>query len=86
VESVNNNLEDPLIIAGKKYTSRLLLGTGKYKDIEESSLAIKASGAQIITVAIRRTNIGQKPDEPNLLDVISPDHDETGKALLHWRR
>ena len=73
MESVNNNLEDPLIIAGKEYTSRLLLGTGKYKDMEETGLAIKASKAQIITVAIRRTNIGQKPDEPNLLDVISPE-------------
>ncbi len=62
-----------LTIAGKTYTSRLLLGTGKYKDMEETRLAIEASGSQIITVAIRRTNIGQNPDEPNLLDVIPPD-------------
>ncbi|MCK5717662.1 MAG: thiazole synthase [Thiomargarita sp.] len=62
-----------LIIADKNYHSRLLVGTGKYKDLEETRLAIEASGAQIVTVAIRRTNIGQNPDEANLLDVISPD-------------
>ncbi len=61
---------DPLIIAGKNYRSRLLVGTGKYRDNEETRLAIEASGAEIITVAIRRTNIGQNPEEPNLLDVI----------------
>jgi len=65
---------DPLTIAGKAYYSRLLVGTGKYKDLEETRLAIEASGAEIVTVAIRRTNIGQDPDEPNLLDVLSPDH------------
>jgi len=70
---VKNTLEDPIVIAGKTYTSRLLLGTGKYKDMEETALAIEASGSQIITVAIRRSNIGQDPDEPNLLDVISPE-------------
>ena len=64
---------DPLIIAGKTYTSRLLVGTGKYKDLEETGAAIAASGAEIVTVAVRRTNIGQNPDEPNLLDVINPD-------------
>lgn len=63
----------PLTIAGKNYTSRLLVGTGKYKDLDETRLAIEASGAQIVTVAIRRTNIGQEPNQPNLLDVISPD-------------
>jgi thiazole synthase len=61
---------DPLIIAGKNYRSRLLVGTGKYHDNEETRHAIEASGAEIITVAIRRTNIGQNPGEPNLLDVI----------------
>ncbi len=66
------NQNDPLIIAGKNYHSRLLVGSGKYKDLEETRLATEASGAEIITVAIRRTNIGQNPDEPNLLDVISP--------------
>jgi thiazole synthase len=61
---------DPLIIAGKPYASRLLIGTGKYKDFAETRAAVEASGAQIVTVAIRRTNIGQNPDEPNLLDAI----------------
>jgi len=64
---------DPLIIAGKSYGSRLLTGTGKYKDTEETRLATEASGAEIITVAIRRTNIGQNPGEPNLLDVLPPN-------------
>lgn len=64
---------DTLTIAGKAYASRLLVGTGKYKDLAETQAATEASGAQIITVAIRRTNIGQNKDEPNLLDVISLD-------------
>ncbi|MGH8528520.1 MAG: thiazole synthase [Nevskiales bacterium] len=63
---------DPLLIAGKRYRSRLLLGTGKYKDLQQTRLAIEASGSEIITVAIRRTNIGQNPNEPNLLDVLPP--------------
>jgi len=62
-----------LIIAGRKFKSRLLVGSGKYKDLNETKLATEASGAEIITVAIRRTNIGQDKNEPNLLDVISPD-------------
>ncbi len=65
--------DTPLTIAGKTYKSRLLVGSGKYKDLEETRLATEASGADIITVAIRRTNIGQNPDEPSLLEVISPD-------------
>lgn len=64
---------DDLIIAGKRYQSRLLVGTGKYKDLSETGAAIAASQAEIVTVAIRRTNIGQNPDEPNLLEVISPE-------------
>jgi thiazole synthase len=64
---------DPLVIAGVEYRSRLLVGTGKYKDLEETRNATEASGAEIVTVAIRRSNIGQNPDEPNLLDVIPPD-------------
>ncbi len=64
---------DTLNIAGVEYHSRLLVGTGKYKDFEETREAIVASGAQIVTVALRRTNIGQNPNEPNLLDIISPD-------------
>jgi thiazole synthase len=63
---------DPLIIAGKPYSSRLLVGTGKYKSFGETRAAVEASGAQIVTVAIRRTNIGQNPNEPNLLDAIPP--------------
>ena len=61
---------DPLVIGGKSYRSRLLIGTGKYRDFAETRAAVDASGAQIVTVAIRRTNIGQNPDEPNLLDAI----------------
>lgn len=64
---------EKLVIAGKEYDSRLLVGTGKYKNLEETRAAIEASGAEIVTVALRRTNIGQNPDEPSLLDVISPD-------------
>ena len=64
---------DTFTVAGKAYTSRLLVGTGKYKDLAETQAAVEASGAQIITVAIRRTNIGQNKDEPNLLDVIPLD-------------
>ncbi len=63
-------MNDPLIIAGVSYRSRLLVGTGKYKDLEETRLATEASGAQIVTVAVRRSNIGQNPNEPNLLDVL----------------
>jgi len=62
-----------LSIAGKSYHSRLLVGTGKYRDFTETLAAVEASGARIITVAIRRTNIGQHPNEPNLLDVLSPE-------------
>ena len=65
-------MKDPLVIAGKSYGSRLLVGTGKYKDFDETKRAIEASGANIVTVAIRRTNIGQKAGEPNLLDAIPP--------------
>ncbi len=64
---------DPLLIAGKTYTSRLLTGTGKFKDLDETRRATEAAGAEIVTVAIRRTNIGQNPGEPNLLDVLPPD-------------
>ncbi len=64
--------KDFLCIAGVNYPSRLLVGTGKYKDLQETRAAIIASGAQIVTVAIRRTNIGQDKDMPNLLDVVPP--------------
>ncbi len=62
----------PLVIAGRTYHSRLLVGTGKYRDFEETRQAIEASGAEIVTVAIRRTNIGQEAGQPNLLEVIPP--------------
>ena len=64
---------DPLHIGSRTFNSRLLVGTGKYTDLAQTGEAIAASGAQIVTVAIRRVNIGQKKDEPNLLDVISPE-------------
>ena len=65
--------DDALVIAGKAYSSRLLTGTGKFKDLDETRRATEAAGAEIVTVAIRRTNIGQDPGEPNLLDVLPPD-------------
>jgi len=68
-----NEMNDALVIAGKSYHSRLLVGTGKYKDFTETRAAIDASGAQIVTVAIRRTNIGQNENEPSLLDYLPPD-------------
>ena len=72
----NENLtlahQDPLVIAGRAFRSRLLVGTGKYKDFAQTRAAIDASGAEIVTVAIRRTNIGQNPNEPSLLDHLPP--------------
>lgn len=68
-----SQVSDSLVIAGTEYQSRLLVGTGKYKDMDETRAAIEASGAEIVTVAVRRTNIGQNPGEPNLLDIITPD-------------
>jgi len=65
-------MQDTLKIGQREFTSRLLLGTGKYKDLVETRTAVEASGAEIVTVAIRRTNIGQNPGEPNLLDVLPP--------------
>jgi thiazole synthase len=64
---------DPLTIAGRRYASRLLVGTGKYRDLDETRAAVEASGAEIVTVAVRRTNIGQEAGEPSLLDVLPPD-------------
>ena len=71
--SSNTPSDSPLVIAGKEYSSRLLTGSGKYKDLEETRLATEAAGAEIVTVAIRRSNIGQDPNEPNLLDAIPPE-------------
>ncbi len=68
-----STLNDPLVVAGRSYRSRLLVGTGKYRDFAQTRDAIVASGAQIVTVAIRRTNIGQDAKEASLLDALPPD-------------
>lgn len=73
VQAIGGGQQDFFTLAGRNYHSRLLVGTGKYRDLQETRQAIEVSGAEIVTVAIRRTNIGQNPGEPNLLDVISPD-------------
>jgi len=67
----NTNTNDNFVIAGKEYNSRLIIGTGKYKSFEENALALEASGAEIITVALRRVNV-MKKDEPKLQDFIDP--------------
>jgi thiazole synthase len=64
---------DSFTVAGRRFSSRLLVGTGKYKDMDETRRAIEASGAEVVTVAVRRTNIGQTPGEPNILDVLPPE-------------
>ena len=66
-------MDDVLKVGARSFRSRLLVGTGKYKDLAQTAAAVAASGAEIVTVAIRRTNIGQNPDEPNLLDVLPPN-------------
>ena len=66
----NQDKKDKLVIAGREYGSRLLVGTGKYRDLEQTRAAVEASGAGIVTVAIRRVNLGQHPGQPNLLDVL----------------
>ena len=66
-------LDRPLVIAGKTYSSRLLTGTGKFKDMQQTRLATEAAGSQIITVAVRRSNIGQDKDQPSLLEILPPD-------------
>jgi thiazole synthase len=70
---MSHSKADHLTIDGIKYTSRLLVGTGKYKDFEETKNAIETSSAEIVTVALRRVNLGQNKDEPSLLEIISPD-------------
>jgi thiazole synthase len=70
---MSNTNSDSFTIAGQTFTSRLLVGTGKYKDFNESQAAIEASGAEIVTVAVRRTNIGQDKNEPNILDILPPE-------------
>ena len=69
----NIYVQESIVIAGRTFQSRLLVGTGKYKDFEETKLAIDESGAQIVTVAIRRVNLGQDSSEPSLLDFLPPD-------------
>ena len=73
INATNQSAEDPLLIAGRSYQSRLIIGSGKYRDFEQNRDALEASGAQIVTVAIRRVNLGQNSGEPSLLDVISPN-------------
>ena len=67
------NANDTFTVAGRTFSSRLLVGTGKYKDMNETQEAIEASGAEIVTIAVRRTNMGQSSDEPNILEVLPPD-------------
>jgi thiazole synthase len=64
---------DTFSLAGRSYHSRLLVGTGKYQDLRQTRAAIEASGAEIVTVAVRRTNIGQNRDAPNILEVLPPE-------------
>jgi len=66
-------VNDDFKVAGRKFSSRLIVGSGKYKNLEQTKLATEASGAEMITVAIRRVNIGQDKNEPNLLDIIDPN-------------
>jgi thiazole synthase len=72
-QQMKTSKPEQLKVAGRTFNSRLLIGTGKYRDMEQTRAAIEASGAEIVTVAIRRTNIGQNKDEPSLLDVIPPE-------------
>lgn len=71
--SASADVSDPLVIAGRTFHSRLLTGTGKYKDLDETRRATEAAGSEIITFAVRRMNLGQTPGEPNLLDALPPD-------------
>lgn len=73
IQEAVDNTTDALAIDGRSYRSRLLIGTGKYHDLEQTRRAVEASGAEIVTVAVRRTNLGQDPGEPNLLDVLPAD-------------
>ncbi len=73
LDTVHDAGGDPLVIAGVSYRSRLLVGTGKYRDLEQTRQAVETSGAQIVTVAVRRTNIGQQAGEPNLLEYLPPE-------------
>ncbi|MDY6814174.1 MAG: thiazole synthase [Pseudomonadota bacterium] len=70
--SAQSRGDTALTLGGRRFESRLLVGTGKYRDLAQTQQAVEASGAEIVTVAIRRTNIGQDPSQPNLLDVLDP--------------
>jgi thiazole synthase len=70
---MSNQSTDTFTVAGREYRSRLLVGTGKYRDMDQTRAAIEASGAEIVTIAVRRTNIGQNVGEPNILEVLPPD-------------
>lgn len=71
--TTSHTQEDTFTVAGREFHSRLLVGTGKYKDMDETRMAIEASGAEIVTIAVRRTNIGQNNEEPNILEVLPPE-------------
>ena len=75
-KNLKNNNE--LIIANRSFKSRLLIGTGKYNDFKETRAAIDASGSEIVTVAIRRINLGQSPNEPSLLEFLPPNEKAPG--------
>ncbi|MEW8014169.1 MAG: thiazole synthase [Candidatus Sedimenticola endophacoides] len=70
---MSNQNQDTFSVAGRQFHSRLLVGTGKYRDMEETRQAVEASGAEVVTIAVRRTNIGQNADEPNILEILPPD-------------
>ncbi|MEW7980472.1 MAG: thiazole synthase [gamma proteobacterium symbiont of Phacoides pectinatus] len=70
---MSNQNQDTFNVAGRQFHSRLLVGTGKYRDMEETRQAVEASGAEVVTIAVRRTNIGQNADEPNILEILPPD-------------
>lgn len=70
LQPASTDIPDPLVIAGRSYRSRLLTGTGKYRDLDETRRATEAAGSEIVTFAVRRMSLGQKPDEPNLLDAL----------------
>jgi thiazole synthase len=71
--SIQTTAADSFTVAGNEFSSRLLVGTGKYQDMDQTRRAIEASGAEIVTIAVRRTNIGQTPGKPNILEVLPPE-------------
>lgn len=73
MDSPSPEFDDPLVIAGRAYRSRLLTGTGKYKDFDETRRATEAAGADIVTVAIRRVPLMAQDGAPGLLDVLPPE-------------